>query len=361
MPPPLKNLYNQDYIQTLASNIILHYPDFHAQDFTQKIFDCTWQDKELKQRMRHIASTLGTYLPQTYSQAIVILQATFCKMNSDEYRLQNMIFQDFVEVYGLDDFALSVSALECFTVNASSEFAIRRFILKYPRDAMAQMREWAKSENEHIRRLASEGCRPRLPWAVALGEFKSNPREVLDILEILKDDVSLYVRKSVANNLNDISKDNPNIVKQIARKWKGVNSNTDWILKHGCRTLLKSSDQEALEIFGFRADGDISIKNFTLSQTVSMGGALEFAFTLYAPLETKLRVEYALSFVRQNNKYGTKVFKISEGFSHCVKREVVKSYSFAPISTRRYYEGVHKLAIVVNGVVLGEQEFVLKK
>ena len=116
-----------------------------------------------------------------------------------------MIFQDFVEVYGLDDFENSMRALEVFTINSSSEFAIRQFIVKYPQNTMKQMKIWALSENEHIRRLATEGCRSRLPWAIALREFKENPKKVIEVLEILKDDVSEYVRKSVSNNINDIS------------------------------------------------------------------------------------------------------------------------------------------------------------
>ena len=359
MPPQLKNLYNQDYIRLLSANIALHYSKFNTQDFTQKIFDDTWQTQELKQRMRHISSTLGQYLPQEYSQSITILKATFYEMNSNEYRLQNMIFQDFVEVYGMDDFSLSMNALECFTINASSEFAIRRFILKYPRATMARMREWAHNSNEHIRRLSSEGCRPRLPWAVALGEFKSHPHEVLAILEILKDDPSQYVRKSVANNLNDISKDNPNIVKQIVQKWRGDNQNTDWILKHACRTLLKQADKEILEIFGFNEDASTKIDSLTLTKQVSMGGTLDFSFLLSCAPNTKLRVEYALSFIRQNNKHNTKVFKIFEGVHSYDKNKIAKHYSFQPISTRKYYKGLHKLAIIINGVVLDEKGFFL--
>ncbi|MDZ7819313.1 MAG: DNA alkylation repair protein [Aliarcobacter sp.] len=123
-----------------------------------------------------------------------------------------MVFQDFVEVFGLDDFDESMKALEVFTQDSSSEFAIRQFILKYENETMNQMKLWAKSPNEHLRRLSSEGCRPRLPWAIALPKFKQNPEKPLEIIELLKNDKSLYVQKSVANNLNDISKDNPQIV-----------------------------------------------------------------------------------------------------------------------------------------------------
>ena len=200
-------------------------------------------------------------MPKEYDKSITILKNTFLKMNS-KYTLENIIFQDFVEVYGLEEFKISMNALSCFTINSSSEFAIRQFILKYPDLTMAQMRKWAVDKNEDIRRLASEGCRPRLPWAISLAKFKENPQDILDILEILKDDESLYVRRSVANNLNDISKDNPQIVRDITLKWIGIDKNRDWILKHGCRTLLKSADIQILNMFGFKENKNLVIDNF---------------------------------------------------------------------------------------------------
>ena len=218
----LKNLYNDTYINRLSLAIKSSYPNFDTVTFTASVFNDSWEQKELKKRMRHISSTLGLYLTDDYQSNVKILQETFLQMNYN-YGLENMIFQDFVEVYGMDDFDTSMVALESFTVNCSSEFAIRRFIIKYPIQTMRQMKLWTKSNNEHIRRLASEGCRPRLPWAIALPPFKENPTEVLEILELLKDDESEYVRKSVANNINDISKDNPEIVMVLTKSWIAQN------------------------------------------------------------------------------------------------------------------------------------------
>ncbi len=355
----LKNLYNENYIQVLTDNITLNYSDFNTANFTDKIFDNLWQNRELKQRMRHISNTLCDFLPQEYDKSIDILKLSFLKMN-DKYMLENMIFQDFVEVYGIEYFEKSMDALECFTINSSSEFAIRQFILKYPDKTMLQMELWSKSTNEHIRRLASEGCRPRLPWAIALHSFKENPKKVLEILNILKNDKSKYVRKSVANNLNDISKDNPQIVKSFTKKNIGTNDNLDWILKHGCRTLLKDGDIDTLEIFGFIQNKDIQINNFTLNKNIKMGEKLEFSFTLDSVQNLgKLRLEYAITFARQNSKFNTKVFKISEGIYNQNNYKISKYYSFKPISTRKYYKGKHKLGIIVNGMILDEKEFTL--
>jgi 3-methyladenine DNA glycosylase AlkC len=355
----LKELYDENYINILSNNIINNYVSFNKNNFIASIFNENWQDKELKQRMRHISNTLYIFLPNNYEETICILKNTFNKMN-DRYSLENMIFQDFVEVYGLENFQISMNALECFTINSSSEFAIRQFILKYPDETIRKMELWAIDKNEHIRRLASEGCRPRLPWAIALAKYKENPKEILSILEILKDDESLYVRKSVANSLNDISKDNPQILKDITKSWIGINRNRDWILKHGCRTLLKNGDTEILEIFGFKENNNISINNFILNPKVKMGENLNFSFILKSKENMgKLRIEYSIEFLRQNNKYSKKVFKISEGIYNKESKNISKYYSFKPISTRKYYKGIHKLNIIINGTILESREFIL--
>ncbi len=355
----LKELYDENYINILSNNIINNYVGFNKNNFIASIFNENWQDKELKQRMRHIANTLYIFLPNNYDESIFILKNTFLKMNT-KYSLENMIFQDFVEVYGLDNFQISMNALECFTINSSSEFAIRQFILKYPNETIKQIKLWAIDKNEHIRRLASEGSRSRLPWATALLKYKENPEEILSILEILKDDESLYVRKSVANSLNDISKDNPQILKDITKNWIGINKNRDWILKHGCRTLLKNGDTEILEIFGFKQNNNISINNFIFNKKVKMGENLEFSFILKSCESLgKLRIEYSIEFLRLNNKYSKKVFKISEGIYDKESKNISKYYSFKPISTRKYYKGIHKLSIIINGIILEEKEFIL--
>ena len=169
------------------------------------IFDNNWKDKALKQRMKHISASLHHYLPMQYSDAIQILMKSSSKFRGFQY----MFFPGFVERYGLNQYETSIQALEHFTKHSSSEFAVRPFITKYNHKMMAQMEVWAESDNHPIRRLASEGCRPRLPWATALPEFKQDPAPILPILEKLKNDESEYVRRSVANNLNDISKDHP--------------------------------------------------------------------------------------------------------------------------------------------------------
>ena len=354
-----KDLYNTQYIQLLATNITKKYPTFQHTAFKQAIFNTSWNEYELKDRMHHISTILGDFLPKEYKKAIDILSLIFTNMNNS-YGLENMIFQDFVEVYGLDSFDVSMRALEIFTVNSSSEFAIRQFLIQEEQRTMKQMLVWAKSENEHIRRLASEGCRPRLPWAIALPVFKGDPTLVLEVLELLKDDTSAYVRKSVANNLNDISKDNPEIVKKLTKEWLGFSKERDSMLKHGCRTLLKASDSEVLALFGFTKPVNITLQNFVHTSCVNIGEELEFSFDICSSQTLgKLRIEFIMGFLRKNGKQNKKVFKIAEGTYAQKTKAVSKTYSFRPISTRVYYKGEQSLSILINGVVFKEISFKL--
>jgi 3-methyladenine DNA glycosylase AlkC len=357
MPNLLKNLYTKQLVNKLGDEITKHFPAFDQKSFEQSVFNKDWKNKELKQRMRHIAECLHIYLPSNYKQSIKILRLVSVKFTGFEY----MFFQDYVECFGLNDFVTSVSALEHFTKYASSEFAVRAFILKDEKRMMKHMRSWAKSDNHHVRRLASEGSRPRLPWAVALPAFKSNPRPVLAILQTLKNDSSEYVRRSVANNLNDISKDNPEFVLTLAKKWIGKNNNTDKIIKHACRTLLKQGNQRALALFGFTHAKHIKVRQFHLQADVAPGDKLPFSFTLTSQHASlgKCRIEFAIDFVKANGALRRKVFKISESDYSEKTKLVNKYFSFKKISTRKYYTGKHQLTVIVNGVEQISKSFIL--
>ena len=163
-----------------------------------------------------------------------------------------MVFLDFVEVFGLDDYEASIPALEYFTQYMSAEFAVRPFIVKYPKQMLAQMLVWSKHTNPDVRRLSSEGSRPRLPWGIALPALKKDPAPVLPILEELKLDPSESVRRSVANNLNDIAKDHPEVTLQVLHSWQALDrEEIAAITRHALRTLLKDGHPQALELLGY--------------------------------------------------------------------------------------------------------------
>lgn len=362
MPEPLKNLYNKQLITTLGREILQQYSYFDEKAFSRSVFDNSWQAKELKQRMRHIAQSLHSHLPTDYKKAISILKPVAEKFSGFEF----MFFQDYVECYGLDDFETSIPALEHFTRFSSSEFAVRAFILQDEKRMMKQMLHWAKSDNHHVRRLASEGCRPRLPWAISLPAFKANPKQVLPILKTLMNDNSEYVRRSVANNLNDISKDNPDIVLEWATHWmgkdrQGKNDATNKLIKHACRTLLKKGDQKTLSLFGFAEVEHIELHQFKVQPKAALGEKLLFSFSLKSQNKSlgKCRIEFAIDFVKANGSLARKIFKISESDYAEKEKQVEKYFSFKPISTRKYYAGEHQLAIIINGIEQKSKRFKL--
>lgn len=355
----LKNYIDKDVVNLFATQIAKHDKNFSPSDFKKLVLDSSWSSLELKQRIRHMVNILGKTVSGNYKTQIQTLK----KVAPEFTGLKGLIFPDFVEVFGADDFVTSIDALKTFTPYSSSEFAIRPFILKDSKKVMSILLTWSKDKNEHVRRLASEGCRPRLPWSFPLKEFKKDPTLVLKILENLKDDPSLYVRKSVANNLNDISKEHPDLVISIAKKWIGKSENTDWILKHALRTLLKKGNQSALALFGVGKVKNVHVRKLSLSQKAySIGSHLEFNTTIDNKNRktVSLRLEYAIHFLTKHGTHSKKVFKLSEKSCAPGVIELRRRHSLKQMTTRKHNPGIHQLDIIVNGETHLSQKFTLK-
>ncbi len=357
--------YNHDTLYDLASRIKNVCPSFPVENFVSDIMNKDWEALELKARMRQITVNLGKYLPNNYAEALGILDQVVAGYPAGHNDNALIYFPDFVEVYGQaeQDWDLSISALERYTKISTAEFAVRPLIIKYEAPMMEQMAVWAGHENEHVRRLASEGCRPALPWGQALTSFKKDPAPVIAILEQLKTDPSLYVRKSVANNLNDISKTHPDLVAEIAKDWYGKDLRTDWIVKHGCRTLLKKGNREVLGIFGYHDASSVDIQDFTLeTASTAIGENLTFSFTISAKETTKLRLEYGVDYVKANGKCSRKIFQLSDTVLKANQSKTyTKNHAFADLSSRKHYPGVHSITLIVNGTERRTLEFELTK
>ncbi|WP_100405210.1 DNA alkylation repair protein [Bacillus solitudinis] len=355
MATPLKDMYSEPFLQELGRLIQTVYNQFNTKEFIAEITDDTWESLELKARIRHISQALGRHLPAQYEEALDILLAIDDNCKGFPY----LILPDFVEVYGQanKDWDLSMKALEKFTCGSSAEFAVRPFILREPERMMKQMQAWSKHSNEHVRRLASEGCRPRLPWGKALSIFKEDPAPIRPVLEELKDDVSIYVRKSVANNLNDISKDHSDFVLEIVKEWKGTHADTDWILRHGSRTLIKKANPRVLELFGYANPlGTSPLTTHSIVSTelsrLPIGGSSQLHYELHIREgeSVKIRIEYAIDFVKANGKTSRKPFFLSD---RIVKGGAVltgtRTHRWSNLSTRRHYPGEHKITLLING------------
>ena len=360
----LKDLYSRSFYNKFADSLVKTVPAFKKATFIKQIFSDEFENLELKERMRHTAKVLHAFMPADYAATVKLFNVIIKGLREDGWGggLEFMFFPDYIEVYGLEDYKNSVKAFEFITVFISCEFAVRPFILKYGDQMIQQMITWSLHKEPTVRRLASEGSRPRLPWAMALPALKKDPAPILPILENLKQDPSESVRRSVANSLNDIAKDHPDVVISIAAKWKGISREVDAIIKHGSRTLLKQGHTEILKHYDL-VSKDLILNSFKiLTPKVKIGGSLSFtfSFTNHHTKEQTVRLEYGVHYRRANGQFARKVFKISEKTCKAGETVVVnRSQSFRVITTRAFYPGQQQLSIIINGEEKGMDNFVL--
>ncbi|REA63263.1 DNA alkylation repair protein [Dyadobacter luteus] len=351
----LKDLYSPSFYNKLAGSLEVSLDQFDKAAFIDGIFTNQFADMELKDRMRHTARVLNSYLPARFSDSVAALKQIIAQLLKDNFRAGSLEFAflpDYIENYGIDDYPNAVIALEFMTQFITCEFAVRPFLIRYPDEMLKQMLVWSQHPEPTVRRLASEGTRPRLPWAMAVPYLKQTPELVLPILENLKYDSSESVRRSVANSLNDIAKSHPHIVLETAKKWSGQSKETDAIIRHGARTLLKQGNAAILDYYGLTAN-NISMSAIELeSSEIRVGENLSFSFTVQneSAIARTIRLEYAIYYMKANGLLSKKVFKISERSYAALERSTIgRKQSFRPITTRTFYSGLHKLSLIVNG------------
>lgn len=364
MAEPLKNMYDEAFLKGFAAGVSRAWTPFEEGRFVDLALADGWEELALKGRIRRIAVSLGEVLPGDYNRALDILEGMAGECRGFPY----LFFPDFVEQFGLAHWDRSMHALALFTRSSSAEFAVRPFIKLDPERMMAQMLVWSGDSDEHVRRLASEGCRPRLPWADALPDFKRDPSPILPILDALKADPSDYVRRSVANNLNDISKDHPELVLELATRWHGANPETDALLRHACRGLIRrEADESAMRLFGLLPAPEAVARIWSAAPgEVAIGDSVLVNYAVELPLSEgesrKLRLEMAVTYPRSAEGSGyRKLFRLAE---RVVQGggviEGSRKLSFKDLSTRRHYPGTHTLALIVNGKETASAEVVLK-
>lgn len=367
MASQLKYIYSEEFFGKLIKSVQKVLPDVQTDHFLSSVFTIEWDNLELKQRMRHIAHVLHQYLDSDYKigvkQLIQISNLSRIDATDGVGDFAFMFLPDYIEVYGLSYFDESMAAMQEITQFTSCEFAIRPFFIKYPDLTLEQMISWSKHPNAMVRRLSSEGSRPRLPWAMALPDFKNNPKPILPILELLKNDDSESVRRSVANNLNDISKDNPDLMFNLISHWSGESKEVDWVIKHASRTLLKQGLPQVMTFFGYCSIDDIELGEISINTPeVKIGDVLNFDFSLknISKHKTKVRIEYGIYFMKANGQLSKKVFKISEKYFQSQQQEhISRNQNFKIISTRKLYLGEHRVSLIINGIESKPKSFSL--
>lgn len=354
----LKHILDEEIVLTIATDLRRVCPRFDTQGFSTAAV-VGLRELELTARARHIAEAMVRYLPRPFSAAAEVLVSSLGPEipptgQNGLAPLRYMPHVYFIEKNGLDDFETAMWAQYELTKRFSAEWSIRAFIEKYPEETYKRLLKWARDENAHVRRLVSEGTRPRLPWARRLRSFQQDPTPVITLLEILKDDPERYVQRSVANNLNDIGKDHPDLVADLCRRWSvGAPPGRQWTVRHALRSLVKAGHRGALEVMGAGAPAAVAVRALQWQpKTVRLGDALHFSFEIAstATHEQDLVVDYAVHFVRANGATPAKVFKLKRIALAPLGRAMLRGIvSFREMSTRRFYPGAHRIEARING------------
>ena len=357
----LKNNFSKEIITSLADNFKKHYKAFNTACFMQEVFE-GFDSLELKERSARITCMMRKYLPQDFKKAALILRnmlensRQMSTPNSEQYfPLSGFIIMplaDYIGLYGAENFDLSMTLFNELTKRFTAEYGIRHFILKMPEKTLCALKKFTKDESADVRRLASEGVRPKLPWACEIPFLNSNLPLIIDILKELIDDDSEYVRRSVANNLNDISKKDPKIVLNFAANYLPSVHHFK-LFSHALRSLLKSCNQDALSALGYLR-AQILDKNISLK---SAEGYLDFTLKFTLKESQDLIIYYIISDIKKSLKH-TKIFTLKKITKSAKKSYIIsKKHHFKPLQTRKYHAGEHVLKILVNGVLLVQESF----
>lgn len=355
-PPALKEIFNRERLRHIAGEAGAVWPLFDQKRFMMHAAQGL-EDLGIMQRMRQVAVGLRETLPEDFSKAIAIVENLAPRVG---HAFAAISLSEFVALYGQDHPARSLEALRFLTRFGSSEFAIRHFLVADFDRTLAEMGRWVQDENEHVRRLASEGLRPRLPWSFQLKNLIADPSPALPILEALKNDPSLYVRKSVANHLNDISKDNADLLLGRLAGWDMADAHTAWIARHALRTLIKKGDPKALALIGATGKADVRVETFAVEPArIRLGERITTRVKLASTTDSaqRLVIDYAVHYPKKNG-ISRKVFKLKETElppnSGC---DLAISQTVKDFTTRKHNAGFHRVELMVNGEVLAESGF----
>ncbi|HTU67276.1 MAG TPA: DNA alkylation repair protein [Steroidobacteraceae bacterium] len=356
MADTLKSQFGPAVPRELARMIRAVHAEFPHEDFVRDVLK-GYGPLSLTGRGWHIAAALQRHLPADYPRAVEILVASSTQPRAaaaggmDSFLYIPHLF--FVSKHGLAHFEESMRAQHALTQLFTAEFSIRAFLETHPQRTLARLREWTKDPSPHVRRLVSEGTRPRLPWAPRLRAFQQDPAPVIELLELLKDDPELYVRRSVANNLNDIGKDHPEVVAGLARRWlREATPERQWIVRHALRSAIKRADAGALRALGYGGKASVAIRDVQIAPAkAAIGGDVTISFTVKSTGAKRQRVmvDLVVHFVKSRGT-GAKTFKLkavelAPGESVGVRKKI----SLKQHTTRKHYVGKHVVEVLLNG------------
>lgn len=372
MAEAFKDWINADLLRTMAEHLTRVHAEFPSTRFLEEATNGL-ADLELKARVVHVADVLAGCLPQSFTKAAPVLERSLAPERSDDdlsklaccdEGLAGWVIwpmTDYVARYGLDHPKRALRALHALTKRSTAEFAIRPFLVEHRDLTMATLQKWVADKNPHVRRLVSEGSRPRLPWGMQLKHLIEDPSPTLPLLAQLQDDDSEYVRRSVANHLNDIAKDHPVLVAQwLEEHLPGASKQRRALLKHASRTLIKRADRRILEAWGMAASlrGEVTFAIKPKKAKVGESVTLHVDLRSTAKKPQQLLVDYVVHHVKKGGATSRKTWKgwqlVLEPAEH---RSLQKSHSLRVVTTRRDYPGRHRVDLMINGKIVADSAF----
>ncbi|MGE0502747.1 MAG: DNA alkylation repair protein [Rhizobiaceae bacterium] len=358
--PALKEIFDRDRFRHIAAEAAAVWPAFDGKRF-MAVATKDLAALGIMQRVRRTATALHAVLPEDFDRAASILRDLAPRVG---HSFAAIALSEYVALYGRNHFDRSMQALRHLTRYGSSEFAIRHFLVGDFDRTLAVMRDWADDDNEHVRRLASEGSRPRLPWSFQLKNLIVDPSPTMPILEALRADGSPYVRKSVANHLNDIGKDHPAALIERVSGWDRGDPRTAWIVRHALRTLIKKGEPAALSLVGATGKAEVAVRRFTVEPArIELGERIAITATLASAADClqRLVVDYAVHYARKGGAASRKVFKLKEiDLPAGGSAELSISQAIRDFSTRKHHPGRHVVELLVNGETMAEGAFDLR-
>jgi len=349
-----KDRINPAALAGLGRDLKKVWPGFPEEEFMIRA-TAGLGELELKARVIHVADALALTLPEDFPEAAAILRQAPDSPDFDGWVVYAV--DDYVARYGIDYPEVSLPLMALLTSRWSCEFAVRPFIEAHPKLTFEFFDRWIESDDEHLRRLVSEGSRPRLPWGAQLKGLVKDPSPTIALLDRLVDDPAIYVRKSVANHLNDIAKDHPELAIETGRRWIAEGGEAErraWIVNHGMRSLIKAGNPAALALVGYDHDAEVEIAYFKVApEAITIGEAVTIEFTLTAPDSTPVMVDYRIHHAGANGVRAPKVFKLkSATLEPGTGTTFIRDHRIREVTVRRIYPGPHLIEVQVNGRVL---------
>ncbi|NKC15055.1 MAG: DNA alkylation repair protein [Gammaproteobacteria bacterium] len=361
-----KDWFDADAAGAMAAQLAAVVPRFARKRFV-KLATEGLDTLEFNGRVKRFSEAMAATLPSDIPEALAMVTASLppplpdCDSVTDGW-LQWPVGQ-FIADYGLAHFDDSMAAMVALTQRFSSEFAVRPFVQHYPRQTFAFLHRLTGDDSPHVRRWCSEGVRPRLPWGKKLQFLIADPAPIMPIINALKDDGELYVRRSVANTLNDIAKDHPALAVRQCQQWsKGATPQRSWIIKNALRTLIKDGDSQALSVVGFGPPKQIKAELAATPAVVKIGGktTLNATISTTARQRQQLIVDYAVHYVRKNGTASPKVFKWTTlELPARGQVELGKAHSLKVTTVRALYPGAHRVELQINGQRCAQTSFEL--